>query len=102
MYGIQSYLTKNCPALAPPEPLLSEFKERADELGHNPAVDAVDFRSRYREHLTGDRQLSEMADIIERLQSGQAVWLVCYENTDEKWCHRDILADELRIRSWAE
>jgi len=68
-----------------------EFKQEADEIGHNAAVAAVDFRPRYREHLQGENQQDAINSILDELDSGRDVWLVCYENTDEKFCHREIL-----------
>lgn len=98
MYGIQALVDENWDALAPPADLLAEFKERADEIGHNPAIAAVDYRARYRSHLTGDDQQAAIDAICSELRSGRDVWLVCFENTDETYCHRLLLADEIRDR----
>lgn len=98
MYGIQTHLDRNCAALAPPADLLDEFKETADEMGHNAAVAAVDFRGRYRDYLDGADQVEAIRGVIADLESGRDVWLVCYENTDEKFCHREILVDVIRAR----
>ncbi|MFB6234497.1 MAG: DUF488 family protein [Halopenitus sp.] len=96
---------ENRPALAPPEDLLDEFKERAstleaegrsDRAAHNEAWDAVDFDARYREYLAESTDAREaMTDLTERLAAGDDVVLVCYENTDEKRCHRTLLREEL-------
>ncbi|CDK38179.1 DUF488 family protein [Halorubrum sp. AJ67] len=94
MYGIQTHLDTNITALAPPRDLLTEFKELADEIGHNDAIDACDFEQRYRAHLGGDTQRRAMRDILSMLPE-TAVYLVCYENTDDKICHRTYLKDEL-------
>lgn len=98
MYGIQAHVDENCTTLAPPAELLSEFKERVDEIGHNPAIADVDYRTRYRAHLTGSEQSEAIDHICDELRSGRTVWLVCYENTDEKYCHRLLLVDEIRTR----
>mgnify|MGYP006299190413 CR=1 FL=1 len=94
MYGIQKYIDENWPELAPSRQLLDEFKAKADEIGHNAAVDAVDFRERYRDSLDGAAQ-ERINKIVSELRSGRDVWVVCYENTDDKFCHRDILTDEI-------
>jgi uncharacterized protein YeaO (DUF488 family) len=96
---------ENRPALAPPEELLEEFKERASALeaeghsgraAHNEAWDAVDFDARYRRQLSESPDAREaMTALTERLAAGDDVVLVCYENTDEKRCHRTLLRDEL-------
>jgi uncharacterized protein YeaO (DUF488 family) len=102
MYGIQKYIDENWSALAPPTELLHEFKDTADEIGHNEAVEAVDFRSRYRGHLTGTAQVMKVNNIIRELEAGRDVWLVCYENTDDKFCHREVLAENIRDRQKRE
>jgi uncharacterized protein YeaO (DUF488 family) len=96
---------ENRPALAPPETLLDEFKERAaaleadglaDATAHNEAWDSVDFDDRFRRHLAETPAAQDaMADLTGRLADGDNVVLVCYENTDEKRCHRTVLRDEL-------
>lgn len=91
MYGIQNHIDENWPALAPPDPLFNQFKQTADEMGHNAAVSEVDFRARYRDHLQGETPQARIAEIRTMLAEGTDVWIVCYENTDDKFCHRDIL-----------
>jgi len=96
---------ENRQALAPPEGLLDEFKERAssleaegqsDQAAHNEAWDAVDFDARYRQHLAESPEARDaMADLTDRLAAGDDVVLVCYENTDQKRCHRTLLRSEL-------
>ncbi len=95
MYGIEKYIDENWPALAPTADLLAEFKTAADRMGHNPAVAAVSFRARYRDSLTGTAQQTKINDILAALEDGQDIWLVCYENTDEKFCHREILREKI-------
>ena len=94
MYGIQTHLDTNIEALAPPRELLTEFKDLADEIGHNEAIEACDFEQRYRDHLNGETQQRAMRDLLEMLPETN-IYLVCYENTDDKICHRTYLADEL-------
>ncbi|PSQ50240.1 hypothetical protein BRD15_02105, partial [Halobacteriales archaeon SW_6_65_15] len=88
--------------LAPPDDLLSEFKTLADErddLHHDEVWDEVDFGERYRDHLRSPEARQAMGDLLEELESRDGdLWLVCYENTDEKRCHRTILKSVLRER----
>jgi uncharacterized protein YeaO (DUF488 family) len=102
-YGIESYLDRNVPELAPPDDLLSEFKTLADErddLHHDEVWDEVDFGERYRDHLRSPEARQAMGDLLEELESRDGdLWLVCYENTDEKRCHRTILKSVLRERA---
>lgn len=100
-YGIGTYLDRNVPALAPPDDLLDEFKARADEredLTHDEVWDAVNFGERYRDHLRDPEPRQAMDDLLAELES-RDVWLVCYENTDDKRCHRTILKEVLHERS---
>ncbi|WP_135853037.1 DUF488 domain-containing protein [Halorussus salinus] len=99
-YGIETHLDRNDPRLAPPDDLLSEFKTLADErddLTHDEVWDRVDFGARYRDHLRTSAARAAMDDLLDALDS-RNVWLVCYENTDDKRCHRTILRDVLRER----
>lgn len=95
MYGIQTHLDTNLKALAPPRDLLTEFKECADDIGHNEAIEACNFEQRYRDHLEGNTQQRAMKQLLSLLPDTD-VYLVCYENTDEKVCHRTYLKDELK------
>ena len=100
-YGIGNYLDRNVPALAPPEDLLDEFKRvvgERDDLTHDEAWDEVNFGERYREYLRTPEPQRAMDDVLDELDS-RDVWLVCYENTDDKRCHRTILKDTLRKRA---
>jgi|AntDeeMetagen192_2_1112575.scaffolds.fasta_scaffold22415_2 uncharacterized protein YeaO (DUF488 family) len=95
MYGIEAYLDENWPELAPSNELLDEFKTKADEIGHNEAVSAVNFRERYEESLDGTEQEARINQIVEEIRSGRNVWVVCFENTDDKFCHREILVNRI-------
>lgn len=94
MYGIKDYLDKNVTDLAPPFPLLGELKELSKDIDHNDACEELDFLERYREFLQNDRQQELMEWVINQSES-KTVWLVCYENTDDKICHRTVLKEEL-------
>jgi uncharacterized protein YeaO (DUF488 family) len=94
MYGFQNQVERNCATLAPPEELLTEFKRVAEEVGHNPAVDKVNFRDQYHAHLENDEQQEEIHEIVELVKEGKTVWLVCYEGED-KFCHRRLLKSEI-------
>ena len=96
---------ENVPAVAPPEELLDDAKAREAELEGDGVADAaanrrawadVDFADRYREHLERDPEAQAAVDALaERLRDGKSLALVCFENTDEKRCHRTILRDRL-------
>lgn len=96
---------ENLPALGPPPELLDAVKERHAELqdeglpdaeAHNRALEAVDYRERYLSHLENSAAAQEAIERIQELrEAGTDVVLVCYENTEEKRCHRTILRDYL-------
>lgn len=99
---------ENVPELAPSEDLLDETKARQEELesedvpdaeAHNRAMEEVDFADRYVEHIESDPDARDaLADLESRLRDGESIVLVCYENTDEKRCHRTELRKRLRHR----
>ncbi len=95
---------ENRPALGPPRDLLDEFQAREDEFklqgmcdegAHNAAWEELDFEERYRDHLDADAARAAVEDLCDLLESGTDVALVCYENTDQKRCHRTALRDVL-------
>ena len=96
---------ENVPALGPPEDLLAEAKTRQEALeaegvddaeAHNAAMDDVDFDERYLAHLDESAAAREaITEIRNRLAAGDDVALVCYENTDEKRCHRTLLGERI-------
>lgn len=103
---------ENHPALGPPAALLDEFQERhedrkrqglCDEGAHNAVWEDLDFAGRYRDHLRDDPDAQAAVDaLLDRLRDGERLALVCYENTDQKRCHRTILDSHLRERLAAE
>ena len=99
---------ENVPELGPPESLLEATKEAAADLqlrgicdaeAHNAAWDAVDFEGRYRTYLAESVEASAAMDRLgNRLETGESIALVCYENTAKKRCHRTILCEVLESR----
>ncbi|WP_232703004.1 DUF488 domain-containing protein [Halobacterium wangiae] len=99
---------ENVSAVAPPEELLDDAKSRESELESRGVDDAaanqrawadVDFAERYREYLDSDPGArAAVAALEERLRAGESLALVCFENTDEKRCHRTILRERLAAR----
>ena len=96
---------ENVPELGPPASLLDATKDAAEDLqlrgicdeeAHNAAWDVVDFEGRYRTYLAESIEASAAMDrLCERLETGELIALVCYENTAKKRCHRTILRDVL-------
>ncbi|WP_265107764.1 DUF488 domain-containing protein [Halosolutus halophilus] len=96
---------ENVPELGPPAELLDAIKDVEEEFkmqglceegAHNAAWDRVEFDDRYRDHLAESSEATAaLADLEERLEAGESLALVCYENTDKKQCHRTILRDVL-------
>ena len=97
---------ENVPALGPPAALLDAVQERKatleaegvpDAEAHNRAMDEAEFDARYAEYLDSDPDAQAAAeDLHARLVDGEDIVLVCYENTDEKRCHRIPLQDRLQ------
>ena len=100
-----SAVDENVPALSPPGELVDETKARQEELeaegvgdaeAHNRAMDDVDFDARYLAYLDESEDArAAMADVRDRLAVGEDVALVCYENTENKRCHRTLLGERL-------
>lgn len=96
---------ENYPMLGPPEDLLDKFKQQqedfklqgmCDEGAHNAAWDEIEFADRYQSYLTETSAAQEaLADLTGRLNDGEHLVLVCFENTDQKRCHRTLLKDHL-------
>lgn len=103
---LHPYVDENRAALGPPEGLLEAFQARhtalleqgiEDATAHNRAWEDVSYDQRYRAHLedSGDARAA-LTSLRTWLQEGRNVALVCYENTDEKRCHRTLLRDYLQ------
>jgi len=96
---------ENRPALGPPPALLDECVRRREALtmrgmceegAHNAAWEELDFASRYRTHIDESEAADNaVADLVDRLRSGERLVLVCYENTGKKRCHRTLLRERI-------
>ncbi|APX96553.1 DUF488 family protein, N3 subclade [Natronorubrum daqingense] len=96
---------ENYPELGPPADLLESFQSTVEDYkmrglceegAHNAAWEEVDFEERYRSSLEDSSKAREArSDLETRLESGESIALVCFENTDSKRCHRTILHDVL-------
>lgn len=96
----------NLSALGPPEELLDAFKDRYKYLqdeglddadAHNTALEEIDYDDRYRAYLNrSDEAQQALAELRDQLTDGEDVVLVCYENTENKRCHRTILKTHIR------
>jgi len=98
-------IDENYPGLGPPEDLLDEFKHlhedfkmqgMCDEGAHNAVWDEVGFEKRYRTHLTEAEDAQDaVAELTNRLRAEEQLVFVCFENTDQKRCHRTLLKEHL-------
>lgn len=96
MYGMSSVIDENIPELAPPEELLlEEFKPLAKEIGHNKAYHELDFSERYHEHLAESDAAQDEIQRLREMATDRPVYLLCYENVEDKQCHRTELVDVL-------
>lgn len=103
---LRGQVDENLDALGPPPELLDAFKGRYAELrasgvpdaeAHNRALVDVDYADRYLSYLDASREARGAVRYVDRrLERGEDVVLVCYENTDEKRCHRTLLKDHIR------
>lgn len=100
---------ENIAELGPPLDLFEEFQDRRDDLidagydeaaAHNAAWTDVDYDDRYRHHLeTSEAASGAVEALIDRVRQGSDIALVCFENTDEKRCHRTTLREYLQSRT---
>ncbi len=96
---------ENVQALGPPPALLDAFKDQyetfklqglCDEGAHNAAWDAVEFAETYRDHLSSDAAANTaIRKLSDRLSDGERLFLVCFENTEKKRCHRTLIREHL-------
>lgn len=108
---VERTVDRNCPALAPPESLLKRFKkvEEAAESDGVPdparaAWHSVEYRQHYLGYLERPGPQTCIAELQQRLDNGQTVWLVCLEK-DDTFCHRRLLVARVRGSSpthWSE
>jgi len=98
-------IDENRSALGPPQALLDDYHDRVEALeaeglddgeAHRQAWTDLDVETRYRTYLREDESAAAaVASLRAELDAGTDVVLVCYENTDEKPCHRTILRSVL-------
>ncbi|RBI59401.1 hypothetical protein DMJ13_22545 [halophilic archaeon] len=98
-------IDENISTLGPPTELLDEFKQRhedfkmqglCDEGAHNAAWDEVEFEDQYRSHITEDTDSHKATiELADRLRAEEQLVLVCFENTDQKRCHRTLLKEHI-------
>ncbi|MFA9416607.1 DUF488 domain-containing protein [Natrinema sp. HArc-T2] len=96
---------ENQPELGPPTDLLEAFHNAEEDMkiqglceegAHNAAWDQVGFGKAYREYLERSSDAkAALSELEDRLESGESLALVCYENTEKKRCHRTILRERL-------
>lgn len=99
------HVDENEPALGPPDHLLDEFRTRyehlemeglADEEAHNTAWDEIDYDQQYRAYLEESEDAREAVQrVVDLIINGTDVVLVCFENTEQKRCHRTLLKEEI-------
>ena len=104
----RSVVDENYPSLGPPPELLDEFKQlhndfklqgMCDEGAHNAAWDELSFGDRYLTYIEESTTAQEpISDLVNRLEAGEELVLVCFENTNQKRCHRTPLRNYLEDR----
>lgn len=104
MFGLTNIVRENLTALSPPETLLTEFKQKVDELedkvdtdthAHNMAWSTVNFEKRYSDYLhdayqNQDGEFMEAIETVKNEAENGPTAIVCFE-ANEKHCHRHIL-----------
>lgn len=105
MPWLHGVIDENIAPLGPPQPLLTDMKSRQERLmargldevvAHNRAMTDVDYDRRYRRHLDrSDAARAAIDRIRSTLSEGTDVALVCFENTEEKRCHRTYLRSRI-------
>lgn len=105
LYGV---VDENEAALGPPTSLLEGVKDRQSELeeaghsdveAHNLAMEELSYDNRYLEYIDSSPDAKVAIEaIINRLKSGEEVALVCFENSEEKRCHRTLLREYIESR----
>ncbi|NGM67484.1 DUF488 domain-containing protein [Natronolimnobius sp. AArcel1] len=98
-------VNENLPELGPPTDLLEAVHETESDMkiqglceegAHNAAWEQVGFGEQYRQYLEESADARAALESLEnRLERGESLALVCYENTEKKRCHRTICRDRL-------
>lgn len=104
----RSAVDENYPSLGPPPELLDEFTQRhedfklqgmCDEGAHNAAWDELGFDDQYLTHIEETTTAQEtISALVHRLEAGEELVLVCFENTNQKRCHRTLLRNHIADR----
>jgi hypothetical protein len=95
------------PCLGMPEKYLSKFLKRRSEYRMNSAIDNptnrayddLELDDKYTEHVRdSEKAQSAIASLVSRLDDGEEVTLVCYEESHQR-CHRHLLMEMIDSRS---
>lgn len=103
---IQRVTDQIMPALGMPDALLEQYLQKRSQYRLNDGIIHPDDKaytdleldSRYREHVQESSEAQACIDeIITRLESGEHITLVCFEESGKK-CHRHVLLTMIRER----
>lgn len=104
--GIDEACDEWMPELGMPKQYLREYWQYKDGYETNSAIENPERRAwrdaqldrRYRAHLrNSDEAQAALSSIVSRLNDGEDVTLVCYEESPER-CHRSILVEKIEAR----
>lgn len=99
---IDDYCDEWMPSLGMPRPILEELwstrKGYTNNINnpHERAVKAINLPGRYRGYLETDEPQEAIEEITDRLQDGENISLVCFEESG--YCHRHDLKSEILSR----
>ena len=97
------YTDEHMDGLTPPDDLFYQWlnekkklqKEEDSVTAHNTALDYVNYDERYRSYLKSGDGKEAIEDVVDRVENGERVVLVCY-CTDSKRCHREIAHERVK------
>jgi len=104
---IQKVTDQIMPALGMPDTLLEKYLQKRSQYRLNDGITEpgdtaytdLELDSRYREYIQESSEAQACIDeIITRLESGEHITLVCFEESGKK-CHRHVLLDMIRERA---
>ena len=101
--GIRDASDEFRPELGMPERFLQQLRRERAEYedsdsveAHNGAVEKLNLKDLYREHLEEDDEArNSIEEFANRVVSGEEIKLVCFEKPP-KWCHRHALVEKIR------